>query len=170
MNLYKPTIYAKDIFHINYKKLEENKIKLIIFDIDNTIAKTNEKYPTDKVVKLFKELKNNKFNLLILTNAIPHRAIRFKKYLDVDTYYLACKPSKLNYIRIIKKYKYKNEEIAAIGDQMLTDIKGANKVGITSILVDPISNKESLFTKLNRLKEKYLISKKKIIERGKYYE
>lgn len=111
MNLYKPTIYAKDIFHINYKKLEENKIKLIIFDIDNTIAKTNEKYPTDKVVKLFKELKNNKFNLLILTNAIPHRAIRFKKYLDVDTYYLACKPSKLNYIRIIKKYKYKNEEI-----------------------------------------------------------
>ena len=123
MNLYKPTIYAKDIFHINYKKLKESKVKLLVFDIDNTIAETNEKYPSPEVIKLFKKIKNDNFKVLILTNAVPHRALRFKKHLNVDTYYLACKPSKINYIRIIKKYKYKNKEIAAIGDQILTDIK-----------------------------------------------
>ncbi len=170
MNLYKPSIYTKDIFSINYKNLKKQGIKALLFDIDNTIAQTNEKYPSNQVAELLKKLKENKFKIIILTNAIPHRAIRFKKYLNVETYYLSCKPSKINYLRIIKKHNFRTNEIAAIGDQLLTDIKGANKIGITSILVDPISTKESIFTKLNRIKENILIKNKKIIERGKYYE
>lgn len=170
MNLYKPTIYSKDIYSINYIKLKEQGIKLFLFDIDNTIAKTSEKTPSEKVIKLFKELKKENFKIIILTNAVPHRALRFKKSLNVDTYYLSCKPSKRNYLRIIKKYKYKKEEIAAIGDQIYTDIKGANKLGLTSILVDQISYRESIFTKINRLRENKLINKENIIERGKYYD
>lgn len=70
----------------------------------------------------------------------------------------------------MKKYKATNSQIAAIGDQLYTDIKGANKLDITSILVDPISKNEFIITKLNRLKENRLINKSKIITRGEYYE
>ena len=143
---YKPTIYAKDIFDINYKKLKEKNIKLLLFDIDNTIAGTREKYPSKKVIKLFKSLKDENFKIIILTNALPTRALRFKKMLEVETYYLACKPAKINYFRIIKKHNFKRREIAAIGDQIMTDIKGANNLGITSVLVDQISKTESILT------------------------
>lgn len=170
MNQYKPIIYSKSIYSINYKKLKEKGIKLLLFDIDNTIAKTNEYIPQNSVVNLFKKLEKNGFKIIILTNAIPSRAIRFKKHLKVDTFYLSWKPSKRNYIRIIKKYNCNVKEIAAIGDQLYTDIKGANRLGITSILVDQLSTNESIFTKINRLKEAKLIKKTKIIERGKYYD
>ena len=69
-----------------------------------------------------------------------------------------------------EKNNLKKENIAAIGDQLFTDILGANKMNITSILVEPISKNESIFTKLNRARENRLIKKYNIIEKGNYYE
>ena len=80
------------------------------------------------------------------------------------------KPSPRNYNKIIKENNLKYEECAAIGDQLYTDIKGANNLGILSILVDPISKHEFITTKINRIKENKLINKTKIIKKGEYYE
>ena len=80
------------------------------------------------------------------------------------------KPSSRNYNKIIKENNLKIEQPAAIGDQIYTDILGANKLCITSILVDPISKKEFITTRINRIKENKLINKTKIIKKGEYYE
>jgi len=170
INFYKPTMYVKDIYSINYQKLKQKNIKYLLFDIDKTISANNEKLPSEKTIKLFEQLKNKGFHLIIITNAIPSRALRFGRKLKMDTYFFSCKPANINYKRIMKKYKVKKENMAAIGDQILTDIKGANKLGITSILVNPISNNESIFTKINRLRENRIIKKYKVIQRGVYYE
>lgn len=170
MDILKPNIYQKDIFSINYIKLQKKNIKNIIFDIDNTIASNQEKKPNKKVINLIKELKKLNFNIFILTNALKPRATRFSKELNVKTYYFAMKPISKNYLKLIKENNIKPEETAAIGDQIYTDIKGANKLGIFSILVDPIDNKEFITTKLNRIKENKLISKTNIVKRGEYYE
>lgn len=168
--LYKPTIYVKDIFSINYPALKKKKIKYLLFDIDNTIADNKTKEPEEKVIQLFEKLKNEEFHVILLTNALPHRALRFARKLNVKAYYLACKPASFNYKRIKKELKIKDIEIAAIGDQLLTDIKGANKQKITSILVDKISNNESIITKINRRRENRRIKKYNLLKRGEYYE
>ena len=108
--------------------------------------------------------------MFIITNALKGRATRYGKSLDVKTYYFSIKPLKRQYIKIVQENNLNVNSIAAIGDQLLTDIKGANNMNITSILVDPISKNESIFTKLNRLKENKLIKKYKLIEKGNYYE
>ena len=53
---------------------------------------------------------------------------------------------------------------------MFTDVLGANKAGLVSILVDPISDRDSIFTKRNRKKERKFMEKNNVIKRGKYYE
>lgn len=169
-NNLKPKIYAKDIFSIDYTKLKEKDITTILFDIDNTIATTIEQYPNEKVINLFNKLKRDGFNIFIITNALKTRAMRFGNKLNTKTYYFSAKPLKKQYLKIIKEHHLNPENIAAIGDQIYTDIKGANNLNITSILVDQISKKESIITKINRLKENNLIKKTKIIEKGKYYE
>lgn len=166
---YKPIIYQKDIFTIDYDKLKQNGASLLLFDIDNTIAETNVKKPNEKVISLFNNLKRKGFKIVILTNAVPWRAKRFAKILDVDVFYLSCKPASFNYKRILKKYHVFPSGLVAIGDQVCTDIKGANNAGIISVLVDPLSKKEGLLTKFNRIKENRLIKKENIIERGEYY-
>ena len=70
-------------------------------------------------------------------------------------------------------YHLKDIDIACVGDQLLTDIYGANRLGFTSILVNPISNKEKFVTKINRAMEKIILnnfSKKGIFKKGEYYE
>ena len=168
--LSKPTIYVKDIYSINYKKLLNKKIDTLLFDIDNTIGDNKEKFPCEKAIKLFEKLKKDGFKVFIITNALKGRATRYGKSLDVKTYYFSIKPLKRQYIKIVQENNLNVNSIAAIGDQLLTDIKGANNMNITSILVDPISKNESIFTKLNRLKENKLIKKYKLIEKGNYYE
>lgn len=166
----KPTIYVKDIYSINYDKLKQDNIDTLLFDIDNTIATTKEKVPNNKVKELIEKLKKQGFKILIISNALKRRALRFGNSLNIKTYYFSAKPLKKQYLRIIKENNLKVKNIAAIGDQIYTDIKGANNIGIKSILVDPISKKESIITKINRLKENKLIKKSKLIEKGRYYE
>lgn len=168
--IYKPTIYVKDVFNINYPKLKSQNIKGIIFDIDNTIVKCKDKTPTKEIKELIKELKNQKFEVFIITNALKQRALRIGNELGIKTYYLSMKPSSKNYQKLMLENNLKSSDLVAIGDQLYTDIKGANKENIKSILVDPLSKQESIFTKINRLKENTLVKKHKIIERGSYYE
>jgi len=166
----KPKKYYKDIHSINYDLLLKENKRHLLFDLDNTIAETKDKYPNEKVVSLFDLLHKKGFKTAILSNALPSRVKRFSRVLDSDVYYLSRKPNSKNYKKYMLKNKIDSKSIAAIGDQIYTDIKGANRLNISSILVDRISKNESIFTKPNRLKEKYFIYKKGIIKRGDYYE
>ena len=170
MNLLRPNIYQKDIFSINYENLKKKNVKNLLFDIDNTIVAGNLKSLDNKTIDLFNKLKQENFNIYIITNALKRRAKIFSEILDIKTYHFSMKPSPRNYNKIIKENNLNIKETAAIGDQIYTDVLGANKLGILSILVDPVSKHEFIITKINRVKERKLIKKTKIITKGEYYE
>ena len=172
MDNFVPDIYQKNIYDIDYEKLKKIGIKCLLFDLDNTLVPVKMDVPSKKVKELFNYLENN-FKVIILSNSNKKRLIPFKDILNVDTSASSKKPFKHKYIKIMKLYNFKEYEIAAIGDQLLTDILGANKVGITSILVNPIGEYEKFGTKINRFLEKFIyfiLKKKNILEKGKYYE
>lgn len=172
-NKFVPDIYQKSIYDIDYKKLKKNGIKCIIFDLDNTLSPVNIKSPTKKIKDLMEDLKNMKFKLLIVSNATKKRVEPFKDILCIDSSYLSFKPFKRKYLKILNVYKFKDEEIACIGDQLLTDILGANRMGFLSILVNPIGKIDYALTKINRLVENTIynsLEKKELLKKGKYYE
>lgn len=173
MELYVPDIYQKSIYNINYDLLYSRGIRCLFIDLDNTIAPINMKTPNKKIRELFDDLKVKGFRVIIFSNSNRNRVRPFKEELDVDCCARACKPFKRKYLKIINEYNLNVAEIACIGDQLLTDIKGGNKVGITTILVNPIGTKELLFTKINRLFENKVLRKlrnKNLFKKGKYYE
>jgi len=168
-----PDIYEKSIYTIDYKKLKKRGIKCLIFDLENTIAPTNLKKPNKKLKDLFEELKDMKFKLIILSNETKKRVEPFKDILGVDSAYLSFKPMKKKYKKILKIYNFKDTEIACIGDQLVTDILGANRMDFTSILVNPISTNEFVTTRISRFFENIIIkylTKGKLLKRGKYYD
>ncbi len=173
MELFVPDIYAKSIFDINYNKLLERGIKCLIFDLDNTIAPKGVNVPDKKTIELFERIEEKGFKIIIVSNSFKKRVQPFKEHLNVDAAHTACKPLKNKYKKVMKIYHYKDNEIAAIGDQLLTDILGANRMGFTSILVNPISNNDFNLTKMNRFFEKqiykYMI-KHGLFQIGEYYD
>ena len=75
--------------------------------------------------------------------------------------------------KIKKENKLLKKEMCIIGDQIVTDIFSGKKFNIMTVLVDPLGEKDLKITALNRIIENYIVkkySKKKIFERGKYYD
>ena len=110
---------------------------------------------------------------MIFSNSPRERLEPFKKYLNVDCCPSARKPSKTKFLKILKTYKLDLSEVAIIGDQLVTDIYGGNRVGITTVLVNPMSDIDMPFTKINRYIEKKKINKmakKGLFRIGEYYD
>jgi len=167
-----PDMYYENIYKINYKKLLKKGIKCILFDLDNTIAPVKNHEISKEIKELFFKLKEMGFKLIIVSNSPKKRIEPFKNALEVDASALSMKPSKKKYIKILNTFNFTENEVAAIGDQLLTDILGANNMHLTSILVDPIS-KDGKATIFNRFIEKRIMNKfekKDLFTKGKYYE
>ena len=172
MNNFIPDIYAKNIFNIDYKKLKKDGIKCILFDLDNTISPINEKEPSKDVKELFSYIEDLNIKIIILSNSKKVRVAPYKEILNVDSACMAMKPLKRKYKKVLKMFNFEFSEVAAVGDQILTDVFGANRCGITSIFVDKLTDEDKIFTKINRKIEKIILNKLKkkgIYEEGKYY-
>lgn len=173
MDIFFPNMYQKSIYNIDYNKLKENGIKCLLFDLDNTCVPYVDKIPTKKLKDLFDKLTDEGFKVIIFSNSTRKRLEAFKKSLNVDCCASAKKPSKAKFLKVQKIYNFDLSEMAILGDQIMTDVFGGNRVGITTILVNPISNTDMPFTKINRLIEKYIIknmTKKGIFKVGEYYD
>ena len=174
MNNFIPDMYQKSIYHIDYEKLLEDGIKCILFDLDNTCVPYKDKVPNKKLIDLIETLKDMDFKVIIFSNALKRRIKPFKDGLNVDALARAGKPSKKNFLKVIKMCNYNLSEVAIVGDQLYKDILGGNKTGIKTILVNPMSNDDMflttlIFRPLERIKYKEL-AKKGLLVKGKYYE
>ena len=173
IELFKPDMYIKDIYSINYDKLMNIGIKCILFDLDNTLVPSFKNKPTRKVKDLVEKLKDMGFKVIIFSNSNKKRLTPFKNILEVDCSHSSKKPFSKKFKKVLKEYKYSQSEVAIVGDQIVTDIFGGNRVGIFTILIKPINEKELLFTKFNRMIERKIIRKlerRNIFKKGEYYE
>ena len=113
------------------------------------------------------------FKVIIFSNASKKRLEPFKNELLVDCSYSSKKPSKRKFLKVLKMFNFDLSEVAIIGDQLFTDIFGGNRIGIKTILVNPMSDKDMPITKIFRFLEKIQyrkMSKRGILILGKYYE
>ena len=92
MGIFKPSMYRKNIFDINYEKLKEKGIRCLVFDLDNTLGLLdNEKCPRN-VKKLIKGLQDD-FLIFIASNNNMRRIKPYMEDLGVGGVSLAMKPS-----------------------------------------------------------------------------
>ena len=170
MDKYIPDIYQKSIYTVDYKELYNHGIRCVLFDINNTLVPSSSNDISEDLKKLIKEIKNIGIEPIIYANCNSRRVNMFKDSLQIDGYSFAHMwfTNKINNILS----KYKEPEIAIIGDQMMTDIRYGNEEGITTILVNPISNKDCFLSLSNRGKERRIMSKLRnnnLFVKGRYY-
>lgn len=168
-----PDMYQKSVYSINYENLKNAGIKIVLFDLDNTITPISGTEPSKKIKDLFEEIKKIGLKPIIMSNSGMKRVEPFKDGLFVDAACSSLKPLKRKYKKILNIYNVKPSEVAAVGDQLLTDVLGANRMGITSILVNQIGTSDFKCTKLNRIIENAIIkhyTKKGVFKKGEYYE
>lgn len=141
MNLLKPKEKVKTYKDIDFDKLKSMGIKLLIFDIDNTLVPYYRKLHAE-VFAWLEDIRNKGFEIAIMTNNTKKRIIDINGIFCISN---SMKPMKKNYKKVLMHFGLRASETAAIGDQILTDILGANRMKIYSIMVDRIANYEKGF-------------------------
>lgn len=173
MEKYIPDMYQKSIYTVDYQKLIDRGVKCILFDLDNTLVPFHIKHANEKISELFNQLREKGLKIIIFSNSPKKRVNIFKEELAVDCLWNAKKPSKKGFEAIMNKYKYNITEVAIVGDQILTDIVGGNKVGITTVLINPVSTKDPIWTRPSRFFEKKIMKKLRnhdLFSKGRYYD
>lgn len=160
-----PYEHVKSVFSIDYERLYKIGFKGILFDIDNTLVHHGDD-STPEIDGLIEHIQKIGFKVLLLSNNTSERIERFMKNIDAQYIPDADKPDITAYKKAIHMLNLNKDQLVCVGDQIFTDILGANRFGIASILVDFIrldSNKkigkkrqlEKIILKLYSLRKSY---------------
>ena len=139
---------------ISLDDLKAENLSLILLDVDHTIVKWKQEEFSPEVLAWIAKAKEMNFQLCILSNTRhPERLARLASVLDIETFRGKFKPSTHMYEMALAKFGKKPEEAVMIGDQIMTDVLGANRSGIDAIWVQKMEGPEFVGTKLNRVME-----------------
>ena len=171
--MFKPNGYYKHVKDIDYNKLKKQGIKLLAFDLDNTLdipdIMTKDILP--EVSSTLDTLEKEGFDIFIISNnKIQGRVESFAKLRKYEYLEWARKPFLGQYKKSEYINKYNKNEICFIGDKIVTDVIGGRRFGSHTILVDPLDDKTvHWYTKIMTFSEN-LFSKIIGFKRGNYYE
>lgn len=153
-NLY-PNRYFDKKEDIPFEEYYRRGYRSVIFDIDNTLV-PHDAPADEKAIQFIQNLKEMGFRICLLSNNDERRVSSFNEPLQVAYIYKANKPFRSGYERAMEILETNQDNTIFVGDQIYTDVWGARKTGIFSILLDPINPKEEIQIILKRIPEKYI--------------
>lgn len=156
LKIFYPNEYANSSYVINYEELYQKGFRGILFDVDNTLVSHGAK-ADDKARELITKLKNIGFQVCLISNNKEERVRTFNDEVKVKYIFNARKPSRKGYQQAMDTIGTNKDNTIFIGDQIFTDVFGANRAGLKTILVKPIHPKEEIQIVLKRYLEKIIL-------------
>ena len=165
-----PDEYVDSTYGINFEELYQKGYRGILFDIDNTLVPHGA--PADeRAVALFEKLRKIGFQTCLISNNKEPRVKSFCEQVHSTYVFKAGKPLPKGYLEGIKRMETNQKNTLFIGDQIFTDVLGAKRAELYTIMVKPIHPKEEIQIVLKRYLEKIILffyfryQKKKRVEK-----
>lgn len=156
LNCFYPDEYLESTYSIDFDRLREEGICGVLFDIDNTLVPHGAAADA-RALEFFAHLRELGMKYCVISN---NQLPRVKPFADaVGALYIenAHKPSVKNYRRAMELLGCSTTNTVFVGDQIFTDIYGAKRAGMRTILVKPIHPKEEIQIVLKRYLEKIVL-------------
>ncbi len=152
-----PKEYLKNVSYIDLDNLWNMGKRGMLIDIDNTLCRDEQMQVEPFALEFIKKAKEKGFKICLMSNNGEARVKPIAEILELPYHFKAHKPSRAAYDISLKKIGISLENAVMIGDQLFTDIYGANKIGLYSIMVKLIDKHEIIQIKLKRPFEKILL-------------
>ena len=158
MKIY-PKLYLENTTKITEEIITQNNIEGIILDVDNTLINYNKQL-LEGVDNWCENLKSKGIKFCIVSNSNNKEKVKqVAGKLDIPFISFGMKPLKRGLKKAQKILGVENKNIAVVGDQIFTDVIGANRLGMFSILVKPLETKDIWITRVKRPLEEAVIKK-----------
>lgn len=154
-----PKLRVNTVFDIDLEDLYAKGYRGIITDLDNTLVGAKAPLAHPELIAWFELVKKTGFQLIIVSNNHLERVSSFATPLDIQYVHEARKPSLKPFKKAMKMMGLSNTETIMVGDQMMTDVFGGNRLGLLTVLVLPISiQDEGWTTRINRRVERIALT------------
>lgn len=137
MKLLKPDATCRFLTDITPATVKAIGCKAVLIDADNTSSYDLTTDPLPGTEDWVRSMKAADIPVLLLSNAKTERAKVLADRYDIPVIGLAAKPSPHGYVRAALKLRKSPKKLLMLGDQLFTDILGANLAGCRSIWVKP---------------------------------
>lgn len=152
-----PKYCVKSVYELDERFYTSNGIKAVIFDIDNTLVTHDTPEPPQELLEYFENLGQWGIKYAIASNNKRSRVELFCKNLGVPYIHRAAKPLKLCLKRLLRYFAVDAKSVCLVGDQLFTDVFGANRMGFLSVLVTAVGEDETGFVSFKRVFERMLM-------------
>ncbi len=120
------------------EELLAQEVRLLMLDFDNTVLPYTSNEPTEELISWVQRIKDAGIEVCVVSNSRKPRAIPFCELTEIGLIRRANKPFSRGIKACLRKYEIPADRAALVGDQIYTDVLGANSAGVRSILVKPI--------------------------------
>lgn len=156
LNKLYPDTYLDSVDDIDFEMYYKKGIRGIVSDIDNTLVPHGA--PADEhIIKVFEKIHGMGIDTCLISNNKKLRVEPFAKAVNSKFIYDAHKPSRESYKKAMELMNTDKESTLFIGDQIFTDIWGANRTGIETVMLKQIDKKEEMQIILKRIPEKLIL-------------
>ncbi|MBR6253239.1 MAG: YqeG family HAD IIIA-type phosphatase [Clostridia bacterium] len=157
MSIFKPARVYEGVSSISFDDLDSLNIKGIILDIDNTLIDMYKNIP-ESIKEWVNKAKEKGYKLIVLSNTNRrHKIELIKEVFGVTCLTFAMKPFKRGFLKACKELELNPNEVCMVGDQLFTDVIGANRANVVPIYVKPINKKEYWYTAWKRNIERSIL-------------
>ena len=141
LSRFKPDMKIESIYELTGELLEAINIKVLISDLDNTMAKYENEVPDDRVREWVSDLSEHGVSLVVVSNNGEERVKKYCDPLGVAHFWKSGKPSRKTIRLAMEKSGGTHETTALVGDKIITDIVGAKRSGVLAIKVPPLGKR-----------------------------
>ena len=146
------TYTVEDQAELTPELLSARGISFLMMDFDNTIVPYTTDVPTEPMRAWLEQMKSSNIRLCVVSNSKRPRVVTFCKAYGMDCITHARKPFQKGISECLTRFHLRPSQAALVGDQIYTDVLGANCAGLTSILVSAIDN-HTIWLKLRHIAE-----------------
>jgi uncharacterized protein len=156
MRLLEPWLRAERLPLIDLYMLKAHNINALLIDMDNTLVPWHTFFIDKATNEWLEKAKVLDFKICIISNNKKWRILKIIEMIEVKGVWGASKPFPGGYCKALKELNARKGESVFVGDQIFTDIVGANVLGLKTILVNPISPHEYKWTRFMRRLERII--------------
>lgn len=163
---YVPDYFADSVAEIDFKLLKEQGIQCIAFDADSTLVPFSlmpfrKKSIEPRSLKKLKEARSMFPKWIIASNRPTNDLQELAKTIDAEVVranIVLRKPRRAYFRRVIEQSGFQPEQIAMVGDKLIADVYGANRMGMLTIWVKNIGKDNPIdrLLGLRRLEKKFI--------------
>lgn len=129
--------------------------KLVLLDVDNTLLPWRSEDIPKETLEWIQKGKDCGLQFCILSNTRnTERLQRLAGEMGLQYMNGRFKPSPAMYRQALEEFGFEPGQALMIGDQLFTDILGANRTGIETMWVKPMHKREFVGTKVSRMGER----------------